>query len=232
MSRNATITTALAALAVATLALSGCTATAAPTAAEQTPKASPAAAATASRPTPTATPTPESPKPETCSRMSEVVSYNGGLYRERKQPLRDLGAREFAEGEVTFDEDGTPVTYTVAPGDVEAVIAERLCAYPNLASMNHEHYVYPGLVLWLSPNPDTPWIGLYGPPDAEAGFRQIPYQEAIIAAGVAVDAGDIDTARAIWNDTLSGMFTNQETIDAIQKVVDSGDPDALRQLFS
>ena len=38
--------------------------------------------------------------------------------------------------------------------------------------------------------------------------------------------------RAIWNGTLKGMFTNQETIDVVQEVVDSGDLDALRQLFS
>jgi hypothetical protein len=38
--------------------------------------------------------------------------------------------------------------------------------------------------------------------------------------------------RAIWNDTLKGMFVNQDTIAAVQKVVDSGDLDALRQLFS
>ena len=48
----------------------------------------------------------------------------------------------------------------------------------------------------------------------------------------AVDAGDVDRVRAIWTDTLKVMFTNQETIDAVQKVVDSGDLDALRQLFS
>ncbi|WP_309066561.1 hypothetical protein [Microbacterium sp.] len=42
----------------------------------------------------------------------------------------------------------------------------------------------------------------------------------------------MDTVRAIWNDTLEGMFTDQETVDAVQKVVDSGDLDDLRQLFS
>ncbi|GAB3268091.1 hypothetical protein [Microbacterium lacusdiani] len=232
MSPNAAIGTALAALALATMALAGCTATAAPEAAEQTPKASPAAAAAESEPTPTAAPAPDSAEPETCSRMSEVVSYTDDWRWERRQPLLDLGAREFAQGEVTFGDEGAPLTYTVAAGDVEAVIAERLCAYPNLASLNHEHYVYPGLVLWLTPNPGTPWVPLHSPVDAQAGFQQIPYQEAITAAGVAVDAGDIDTVRAIWNDTLKGMLTDQDVIHAVQQVVDSGDPDALRQLFS
>ena len=72
----------------------------------------------------------------------------------------------------------------------------------------------------------------YSPWDAPAGFQQIPYQQAIESAGAAVDAGDVDAVRAIWNDTLKGMFTNQETIAAVQEVVDSGDLDALRQLFS
>ncbi len=160
------------------------------------------------------------------------MSYTDGLYWERQGTLRDLGAREFARGEVAFDEEGTPVTYTVEPGDVEAVIAERLCAYPALGSMNHVRVIQPGQVLWLTPDPDTPWVPYYNPADAPAGFPQIPYQQAIESAGRAVDAGDVDTVRAIWNDTLKGMFANQETIDAVQTVVDSGDLDALRQIFS
>lgn len=231
MPHKVTIAQTFAALALATMTLTGCTATAVPEAAEQTPHASPAAAATPIDPTAEAKPTSES-EPANCPRMSEVVSYSNGLYWERQGTLRDLGARPFAEGEVTIDEDGVPVTYTVAPGDVEAVIAERLCAYPNLGWLNHVRAVYPDQVLWLTPNPDTPSLDMYSPPDAEAGFQQIPYQDAMSAARQAVDAGDIDTVRAIWNDTLSGMFTDQDTINAIQQVIDSGDPDALRQLFS
>lgn len=164
--------------------------------------------------------------------MSQVIGDDQGLYWERQGTLRDLGAREFARGEVTVDEDGTPVTYTVEPGDVEAVVAERLCAYPNLGSMNHRRDIHPGQVLWLTPDQDTPWVPYYNPWDAPGGFQQIPYQQAIEAAGAAVDVGDVDTVRAIWNGTLKGMFTNQETTEAVQKVVDSGDLDALRQLFS
>ena len=44
--------------------------------------------------------------------------------------------------------------------------------------------------------------------------------------------GDVGAVRTIWNDTLKAMFTNQETIEAVQKVVDSGDLAALRQIFS
>jgi hypothetical protein len=179
-----------------------------------------------------ATPTPEPTETEACARMSEVYGVGGGLYWARQGTLKDLGAREFARGEVTVDENGIPVTYTVEPGDVEAVVAERLCAYPNLAAMNHRRDIHPGQVLWLTPDPGLPWVPYYNPLDAPAGFQQIPYQQAIESAGAAVDAGDVDTVRTIWNDTLKGMFTNQETVDAVQKAVDSGDLDALRQLFS
>jgi len=229
MSGTQKLAPVLAALALTTAVLAGCTATPAP-AAVQTSEASPPTAV--AEPVAETAPTPESTQSRTCSGLSEVVSRTGGLYWERQGTLRDLGAREFARGEVALDEDGTPLTYTVEPGDVEAVVAERLCAYPTLGSMNHRRDIHPGQVLWLTPDPDLPWVPYYGPWDAPAGFQQIPYQQAIESAGRAVDAGDVDTVRAIWNDTLKPMFTNQETIDAVQKVVDSGDLEALRQLFS
>ena len=217
-----TRTPVIAVLALTATVLAGCTAGA--------PAASaPPAAAESATP---ATPAPQSTESDTCTRMSEISNPTGGLFLQRRGTLRDLGAREFARGEVTLDGDGTPVTYTVEPGDVETVIAERLCAYPDLGSMNHVRTIQPGQVLWLTPNPDTPWVPYYNPIDAPAGFQQIPYQEAIESAGRAVDAGDVATVQAIWNDTLKGMFTNQGTIDAVQKVVDSGDLDELRQLFS
>ncbi|MGM7699444.1 hypothetical protein [Microbacterium sp. A84] len=225
MHRTAKLSTTLAALALAVTALAGCTATTAPQAAAPSPTTTAAAK-------PVIEAAPEPTEPETCHRMSEVYGDGEGLYWERQGTLRDLGAREFAQGEVTVDTDGTPVTYTVEPGDVEAVVAERLCAYPTLSSMNHRRDIHPGQVLWLTPDPDLPWVPYYGPQDAPAGFQQIPYQQAIEAAGAAVDAGDVDSVQAIWNDTLKPMFTNQDTIVAVQKVVDSGDPDGLRQLFS
>lgn len=228
MSRSTARTAALASVGVVALLLVGCGAE--------------GAGDTSSAPSPPATRGPEpepvtaeAPEPTTtdrCVRMSEVVSYTDDWRWERRQPLVDLGAREFAQGEVTLDDDGHVVTYTVAPGDVEAVIAERLCAYPSLALLNHVRDLSPGQVLWLTPDPDSPWVPYFSPLDAEAGFAQIPYQNAMTAAGLAVDAGDIDGVRAIWNDTLAGMFTDPATIEAIQKVVDAGDPDALRQLFS
>lgn len=208
--------------------LAGCTAApgdaeSATTAPEPTAVVEPAAEAT---------PTPKSTAPETCAGMSEVYSYTDGLYWERKGTLQDLGAREFARGEVTVDDDGVPVTYTVEHGDVEAVVAERLCAYPTLSTMNHRRDIHPGQVLWLTPDPDIPVLPYYSPYDTPAGFQQAPYQQAIETAGAAVDAGDLEAVRSIWNDTLKGMFSTPETIDAVQKIVDSGDLDALRQVFS
>jgi hypothetical protein len=229
---TARLSSAFAALALAALALVGCTATAAPDAAERTPTASVPTTVAEPVSAATPTPTPEPTEPPSCRGTSEVISTTGGLYWERRGTLADRGAREFARGEVTLDEQGQPSTYTVAPGDVEAVVAERLCAYPTLGSMNHRRDIHPGQMLWLTPDPAVPWIPYYGPADAPEGFKQIPYQQAIERAGAAVDAGDVGTVRKIWNGTLKGMFTNQETIDAVQKVVDSGDLDALRQVFS
>ncbi|WP_149084806.1 MULTISPECIES: LysM peptidoglycan-binding domain-containing protein [Microbacterium] len=228
MSRSTRRTATLAAVAMAMVLLAGCTAdTPGP------PPPSPSATVeTETRVETEAAVTPEPTPTDRCVRMSEVVSYTDDWRWERRQPLVDLGSREFARGDVTLDDDGHAVSYTVAPGDVEAVIAERLCAYPSLASLNHVRDLFPGQVLWLTPDPDTPWVPYFSPLDAEAGFAQIPYQNAMTAAGLAVDAGEIETVRRIWNETLSSMFTDPETIDAIQKVVDAGDPDALRQLFS
>lgn len=227
---TARLPVAVAALGLTVTVLAACTTTAPTRAAESSPTPT-AVRVTAAESTPTPSST-EPPEADSCSRLSEVISHTDGLYLQRQGTLRDRGAREFAQGEVGVDENGTPVTYTVAPGDVEAVVAERLCAYPNLGSMNHRRDIHPGQVLWLTPNPDTPWVDYYGPHDAPAGFLQIPYQQAIEAAGRAVDAGDIRTVQRIWNGTLRPMFSNQTTIDAVQKVVDAGDLDALRQLFS
>lgn len=215
--------------ALAATVLSGCTFAAALTGTDPIPT-TPLPTATA-EPASEATPT-SGPTEQTCSGMSQVYGYDDGLYQERQGTLQDLGVRDYAQGEVTVDEDGTPVTYTVEPGDVEAVIAERLCAYPTLGSMNHVRTIQPGQVLWLTPDPEIPWVPYYSPSDATEGFQQIPYQQAIESAGAAVDAGDVGAVRTIWNDTLKGMFTDPKTISAVQAVVDSGDLDALRQVFS
>lgn len=178
------------------------------------------------------TPSPEPTEPETCANSSEVVSYTDNWHVERERPLRDLGSRDFAAGEVTLDDEGNVETYTVAPGDVESVIAERLCAYPNLASLNHVRQLEPNQVLWLTPDPETPWLDYFSPFDAPAGFDQIGYQRAMDSARIAVDAGDVAAVRAVWSNELAGMHTNPEQIAEVQGVLDTGDLDAIRQMFS
>lgn len=154
------------------------------------------------------------------------------MYWEREGTLWDLGAREFAQGEVTVDEDGVPVTYTVEPGNVEAVIAERLCASPGLASMNHRRDIHPGQELWLAPDPNVPVLPYSSPTEVPAGFSDIPYQQTIEHMGSAVDAGDIDDVRTIWNNELSAMFFNQAEIDSVVAALNAGDLDALRPMLS
>lgn len=233
MASRAGLGAALTALALSAAVLTACSGSAPVTVQTPTVSSPPTVAEPVAEPVTEATPTPEwSSAAESCSGVSEVYSDTDGLYWQRRGTLRDLGARDFARGEVTVDQDGTPLTYTVAPGDVEAVVGERLCANPTLSSMNHRRGIHPGQVLWLTPDPDTPWLPYHGPFDASAGFAQIPYQQAIESAGRAVDAGDVDTVRAVWNEKLKPMFTDPDTIAAVQKVVDSGDLDALRQLFS
>ncbi|MFD5214921.1 hypothetical protein [Microbacterium sp. NPDC058345] len=79
---------------------------------------------------------------------------------------------------------------------------------------------------------DLPEVLYFAPQDAPAGFAQIPYQRTLEAMGAAADAGDIAAVRRMWNDTLSGMFYNEKLVARIQKEVDVGDPEVLRQLFS
>lgn len=238
MSSTGTLTTTLAALALAVTALAGCTGTpapvttTAPAAAEQSPEPSPTPSATEAQSVPEATPTPEATKPEECKGMKAITfgRMSASLIGERK----DQGARPFAEGEVSLDAEGNAVSYTVAPGDVGEVIGERLCIRNGgqLGVLNHVRTIQPGQVLWLNPDPDVPWVPYYQPPEFPEGFQQIPYQQAIEAMGAAVDAGDVDTMRAIWANELSAMFANQQDIDTIQQALDAGDLNALRQMFS
>ncbi|WP_167043856.1 MULTISPECIES: hypothetical protein [unclassified Salinibacterium] len=52
----------------------------------------------------------------------------------KQQIPSDGGPREFANGTPTNNENGTPVAYVVAPGDVGAIVAERFCV--NLAYLS------------------------------------------------------------------------------------------------
>jgi hypothetical protein len=148
--------------------------------------------------------------------------------------LVDQGARDLAAGTVGVDDDGTIVSYTVAAGDVPAVIGERLCIENGLEipTLNHVRMIHPGQVLRLDADPTVPWVPYFNPADAPGGFQQIPYQQAIEAMGTAADADDIGRMRAIWADDLSGMFTIQADSEVIAQALDAGDLDVLRQMFS
>ncbi|WP_291378585.1 hypothetical protein [Demequina sp.] len=70
--------------------------------------------------------------------------------------LVDMGPRQFAEGEVGYDDQGRIATYTVAPGDVDGVIGDRFCIYNGIAlgMLNgHKGYepIQPGEVLVINP---------------------------------------------------------------------------------
>lgn len=216
----------LAALVLAVTGLAGCAATAAPQVADPSPEPA------SQTPEEEAAQVTAEPDPDACvnpawiNLSTEGVSITGDI--------EDRGAREFAQGAVGRDDEGNIVSYTVATGDVAAAIGERLCIENGLAltTLNHTRTVHPDQVLRLDPDPDLRFIPYYNPWDAPAGFEQIPYQAAIEAMGHAADAGDVDTMRGIWADTLSGMFTDSADISAIQQALDAGDLAVLTEMFS
>ena len=223
LNRSSKITIALAGVTLAALALVGCSVSGAPEPAEQ--PSSPAsvvssAAEAASKDGVGCT------SPAWINLTPEGASVTG--------LLEDQGEREYARGVVGFNENGKITSYTVAPGDALGAIGERLCIKngPALSELNHTRTIHPDQVLRLTADPNLLFIPYYNPWDAPAGFEQIPYQEAIEAMGRAADAGDVDTMRAIWADTLSGMFTDPADIKAIQQALDAGDLDVLTEMFS
>ncbi|GAA5150634.1 hypothetical protein GCM10025768_15920 [Microbacterium pseudoresistens] len=239
----ATLSSALAVLGVVALALAGCTATTVPMADDLSPTPSASQGASASEPE-VETGLPEGyvdvghgtyvPADETAGCESPAYIHIGGMSAEVTGEIVDQGARDFASGTVGLDDEGAIVSYTVAPGDVPTVIGDRLCIYNGimLATLNHTRDIHPDQVLRLDPDPTIAWVPYYNPNEAGEGFQQIPYQEAIEGMGRAADAGDVDTMRGIWNDSLKVMFTNPAVIDQIQKALDSGDLTVLGQMFS
>lgn len=208
------------ALVLGIAALAGCAATAEAAAPDTSPSAaSPAGEAAATN-------------ADACTNPAQIILSSGGAGITGR--VQDRGAREFAQGIVGLDDEGNIVSYTVAAGDAEYAIGDRLCIVngPALADLNHVRTVHPDQVLRLTAEPDVLFVPYTNPVDAPAGFAQIPYQEAIEEMGRAADAGDVDAMRAIWASTLSGMFTNPVDIDGIQKALDAGDLTVLTQMFS
>jgi hypothetical protein len=77
--------------------------------------------------------------------------------------MRDLGPREFATGTVTYNKQGRPATYTVAPGDADIAIEQRFCLtseelYSNLNRRfctANRYPTQPGTVFNLDPDTIT-----------------------------------------------------------------------------
>ncbi len=74
----------------------------------------------------------------------------------RPENLADMGPREFAHGQVGYNDDGGIVTYTVAAGDSLGAIGDRFCIYNGLmlATLNgYKGYqlIQPGDLLVLDP---------------------------------------------------------------------------------
>lgn len=223
---------AVAALAIGAVALAGCTPTMQPPTENQSEKSSASPTpkpSNAPEPSPTAT---GEVDPDACESYATI---NFGLSSVRiAGTIVDRGEREFAAGTVQTDDDGTIVSYTVAPGDAPDAIGERLCIETfagNLALMNHRRDIYADQVLRL-PSEVVPWVPYLNPPGASDESLQIPYQDAIEAMGNAADAGDVDAMRAIWNDELKAMFTTSVIVDEIQQALDAGDLTALGHMFS
>jgi hypothetical protein len=114
-------------------ALTGCTAPV-PDAAESPSTTQPSVESTPSAaPSPTTTPN-AAPSPAT---TPECVPASGGVLNDEPldvdlyEDMVDLGAREGANGAVSYAPDGTFASYVVAAGDFRDGIADRLCLGPH-----------------------------------------------------------------------------------------------------
>lgn len=226
MSTAAKLRTTLAALALVTFSVSGCTATTAPQADSSSKPV------VIGAPEPTTAPATAETDADSCADPARILF--GRMSASLKGELVDLGTREFAMGTVERDDEGTIVSYTVAAGDVTSVIGERLCIEnaTSMATLNHTGTIHPGQVLRFDRNPDVLWVPYANPDNVPAGFQPDVYQSAIEAMAAAGDAGEVDTMRTIWADELSGLFLQSANKDVIQQALDRGDIDVLRQMFS
>lgn len=148
--------------------------------------------------------------------------------------IPDQGVREFAAGEAGLDDEGRVMTYTVAPGDALYAISDRFCiANPHsIDTLNHTRMIQPGDVLLLRPNKSLPWIPYYSPPDAPAGYQQIPYQNAVEAMSAAAQAGDVDAMRRIFEDDLAALFPNPDHANVVARALELERLDVLRHMFA
>ena len=162
------ITTTLAALALAAVALAGCTAEPIQAADQGV------AASTAPDPTPTPTADDREPgvmaapylalaDPRTHPKCEEVAWGRFGSTEDGKpvpdemygEPI-DTGSDSMATGEPDLAPDGTPIAYTVAQGDTLTGIISRFCIMGSAVMWlngwdDPDHTIYPGDRLLLRP---------------------------------------------------------------------------------
>lgn len=146
------IAAVLAGAALASIILAGCTAAVDARSAAAKPATVPAAQAASDDDdaTPTLSPTPQTP--------CEAAANPSGI--------SDTGPRQFANGEVTLDSNGYPVKYTVAPGDADGAVVERLCI--NLTILGGLNQ---GLCPWATSNPQPGDVWNLDPLDPVALHR-------------------------------------------------------------
>lgn len=94
--------------------------------------------------------------PGDCTTNAAIHPYGAGDPRAKLAgELTDMGASEFASGEVGYDADGLIETYTVEPGDTLIGIGERFCVdYVTVGAYNDRFgptVIQPGDVLVLRP---------------------------------------------------------------------------------
>lgn len=183
MASTAKLTATLAALVLGATVLAGCTTTTAPQAADpsQKPAASQAPEPSAAEPE-METWVPEGyvdvghgtaipvGGPGECESSAYILIGSTGnepMHVEQTgADLVDMGPVDFATGEVGLDDQGRPVTYTVAPGDVLTRIGERFCIYNGnalglLNGYSHGAVIQPGDVLTLNADLVTGWVDPY-----------------------------------------------------------------------
>jgi len=225
------MTAVVIATALTAMALAGCTA-AEPRAAASS--ALPSATQPAASPSPTApeaSPTPVADADE--CRDSAWIEF-GHMSASLRGDLVDRGPREFAAGTAILDANGAVTSYRVASGDAISAIGKRFCIANPLAveDLNHTRMIAPDQVLLLRHDSDVPWVPFLNPDgDLPEGYQQIPYQQAVVEMGFALDKGDVAAMRRIFDTKLSPLFPNPDDAAVIADALKAGDTHALRQMF-
>ncbi|MFD5225396.1 hypothetical protein ACFWHT_07215 [Microbacterium sp. NPDC058342] len=93
------------------------------------------------------------------NRIVFATQGGGSVFAQLKHELIDLGARDYAAGDVTLGAEGKILSYTVAPGDSPIAIGDRFCVdYVTVLQYNRTWpEIDPGEVLVLSPDPTVQW---------------------------------------------------------------------------